>query len=60
MLRKVYTKFHYVFAMDCTDFNGLILCGGGFMGKICIFVLKQFAGSDWKDVVSGLAVEQSC
>ncbi len=33
MLRKVYTKFHYVFATDCTDFNGLILCGGGFWGS---------------------------
>jgi hypothetical protein len=51
-LRKVYTKFHYVFAMIVVVLMENIMCRWVY-GEICIFVFKQFAGTDWKVVLSG-------
>ena len=36
MLRKVYTKFHYVIAMDCSGFNGIDNVVVGFGGNLYI------------------------
>ena len=52
MLRKVYTKFHYVFAMIVVVLMENIMCRW-VLGEICIFVFKQFAGTDWKVVLLG-------